>query len=154
MRSYLRSGMALAVGAGLMLAQALIPAESAELSSGKTLKYNPKFPPPAPLYSDLMSAIQNQVVWKEGRIQMNGRLRALFFPEYNDPKHSYAYNTATGARLAHQVKKADGAVVNTQFYSGQKLKRPFWMMHPADTEKYELEDGDYYLEFFLEGKPF
>ena len=62
-------------------------AQGAELSSGKELKYNADFPPPAPIYSDMLNVTQSQVIWKEGKLQIADktarwtRLRPMTAPE-------------------------------------------------------------------------
>jgi hypothetical protein len=75
-------------------------------------------------------------------------------PEFQDPKHQYAYNVATGARLAHQLKSANGKVVDTHFYHGRKLRNPIWTVNPTDTKDHKLSPGKHVIKWYLEGKPF
>ncbi len=133
---------------------AFVPVQATELSNGKELKWPDKFKP-APLYSDLLNALNNQMTWKTGQVYISERIRALFLPDFNDPSHSYPYNTNDGgARLAHQVKGPDGKVVTTNFYHANKLKPPFWGWHAQPTEKHKLSEGKHEIVWYLEGKEF
>ena len=152
-RDFTRCAPLAAAILSLTVATGALAADPA-LSSGKTLSFNETSPPPAPLFSDLLNVTQSQVMYTQGRMQMADKVRALFLPDYQDPQHYYAYNTATGARLAHQLKRADGSVVDTHFYHARPLQNPFWAMHPTDTNEHELEAGEHSLEFFLEGRHF
>ncbi len=129
-------------------------AQDDSLTSGHELTYDGNSPPPALLYSDLLEATQSQVMWRDGHLQIDGTIRALFLPKFEDPSNSYAYNNSTGARLAHQLKTADGTLIETNFYSGQRLKNPFWMLHPGVPNDHSFGTGEHLLEYFLEGKLF
>lgn len=140
----------------VLLLGVALPAQAQDkpLSSGADLNWNDRFPPPAPLYSDLLNALQSQVTWQTGVLQIDGNIRALFLPDFHDPQHIAPYNHTTGARLAHQIKRLDGTVVETQFYEGRKDKAPFWVMYPNLPPDQALAAGDYVLEFLVEGTPF
>lgn len=139
---------------GCLLGVSPARAQNDDLANGVDLKRNPKFPPPALLYSDLLNALQSQVTWSTGVLQVDGTIRALFLPDYSDPHSIYAYNPDTGAKLAHQLKTPGGAVVETQFYSGEKQKPPFWVLHPLRPPEQPLDAGDYVMEWFVEGDLF
>ncbi len=125
-----------------------------DLRNDVELTPNPKLPPPALLYSDLLNATQSSAIWHYGKFQINGTIRALFLPDYQISESIYAYNPDSGAKLAHVIKKADGTVVDAQFYRGQKDRAPYWILHPGDIPEQPIESGDYVMEWYLEGDLF
>lgn len=130
------------------------PAQELDLANNVELKRNPKLPPPALLYSDLLNALQSSAIWREGLLQINGEIRALFLPDYATNESIYSYNPDSGAKLAHVLKKTDGSVADMQFYRGQKHQAPYWKLHPGDIPEEPLAAGDYVMEWYLEGDQF
>lgn len=129
-------------------------AQGLALANGVELTRNPKLPPPALLYSDLLNATQTSAIWNFGRLQVNGPIRALFLPDFQTDQSIYGYNPDSGAKLAHVLRRADETVADLQFYNGQKQQAPYWALHPGVPPEEPLAAGDYVMEWYLEGDLF
>lgn len=138
----------------VLVASTPAQAQDLALANGVELTRNAKLPPPALLYSDLLNATQSSAIWRSGRLQVDGPIRALFLPSYRTDQSIYSYNPDSGAKLAHVMRRADGTVVDTQFYNGQQQQAPYWALHPGVPPEDPLPAGDYTMEWYLEGDLF
>lgn len=124
------------------------------IESKHEVKIDKSKPYPSILYSDILKSMQDPVAWKKGKIRMFKRVRMTFLPDFKDPKHVAAYNSSSGARLAHKLTDAKGKVIDTVLWQARKLKHPFWNASPVSHSPTALKPGRYTYTWYVEGQPF
>jgi hypothetical protein len=96
--------------------------------------------------------------YTDGRLTME-QLYAVCLPTPEKPAESvYLYNPDGGGKLSTVVKRADGTVLNTYVWYGEKISNLWELSRYKVLGGYEaikpLSAGDYVLEFAIEDKPF
>ncbi len=107
-------------------------------------------------YWSLLGAVG--VDYMDGRLVIN-KLYAVCLPQpVRAADSNYAYSPEGGGKLASVVKRADGQVLNTYIWYGEKIAGLWELSHykvlGGEAAVRPLTSGDYVIEFQLEGKPF
>ncbi len=132
--------------------QAEVPAEDNPLISGATLIRNPDLPAPAITYFSILKGIQHSTFWRDGKFGFFSPLHGVFLPEVEGGKRYSPYGKGD-AILAHQIKKADGTILQTNIFDGWPKDGPFYELSGLEFVD-GFEAGDYVVEWFLEGDLF
>ena len=130
-------------------------AEDNPLVSGAVLVANPDLPAPALTYMSLLDGLQHSTFWRDGKFAFFGNVHGVFLPAVEGDKRYSPYGKGD-AILAHQIRKVDDpdAVIQTEVYDGWPKNGPFYEFSSTAFTEPVFEQGDYVVEWFLEGTLF